>query len=195
MTTNALRTLTPAECMIPLATPAAGALAVAVMSLVIALCAQVSVPLPFTPVPLTGSTLGVLCAGALLGSRMGPAAVALYLLEGSMGLPFFAGGAAGAAHLAGPTGGYLLGFVAGAWVTGLLAERGWGRNAFAALAMMLAGSSAIFLCGLLGLSRFVPQDALLAQGLFPFIPGDIAKSCLCAALLPMGRRWLGSRER
>lgn len=166
------------------------AAAAVLASLFIALCAQVSVPLPFTPVPLTGTTLGVLYAGALLGSRRGAAAVLLYLLEGSLGLPFFAGGASGFLHFAGPTGGYLVGFVPAAFVTGLLAERGWDRTAVKAFAMMLLGSAVLFAFGLAGLARFVPAGSLLAQGLLPFLPGDLIKSAASAALLAAGRRLL-----
>jgi hypothetical protein len=93
-------------------------------SLLVALSAQVVLPLPFTPVPVTGQTFAVLLAGALLGSRLGPAAVALYLFEGAAGLPFFKGGASGAHYLfLSPTAGYLLAFPAAAFVTGWLAER------------------------------------------------------------------------
>ena len=168
---------------------AADALAVLAMSLFTALCAQISIPLPWTPVPLTGTTLGVLYAGALLGPRRGAAAAALYLLEGGVGLPFFAGGAMGWAHFFGPTGGYLLGFVPAAWATGVLARRGWDRTPWTAAAMMLLGSGFIFLFGLAGLSRFMPASGLLAAGLWPFIPGDIL-SGLAAALLPsVGGAW------
>ncbi|MFA6004314.1 MAG: biotin transporter BioY [Elusimicrobiota bacterium] len=158
----------------------------------IALCAQLSVPLPFTPVPLTGGTLGVLYAGAMLGSRRGLAAVALYLGQGACGLPFFAGGS-GLAYLLGPTGGYLAGFLAGAWIAGRLAERGWDRGFGRSLALMLCGSAAILACGLVGLARFLPIDRLLPAGLYPFLIGDAVKSCLSAGLLPLGWRWLGRR--
>ena len=164
------------------------------MSFVIALCAQISVPLPFTPVPLTGTTLAVLYAGALLGARRGALAAALYLLEGGVGLPFFAGGAGGALHFAGPTGGYLIGFVPAASVTGWLSEKGWGASPIKAFGMMLLGSSVIFVFGLAGLARFAPQGKLLAMGLLPFLPGDIAKSAVSAALLPMGWKVLGLRK-
>ncbi len=167
----------------------------AAMSLLIALCAQVSVPVPYTPVPLTGTTLGVLYAGALLGARRGALAAALYLVEGGAGLPFFAGGAGGLAHFAGPTGGYLVGFVPAAYATGLLAERGWDRRPGTALAMMLLGSAVIFAFGLAGLSRFAAPGRLLSLGVIPFIPGDIAKACVSAALLPLGWRLLGRRKR
>ncbi len=164
------------------------------MSFVIAVCAQVSVPLPFTPVPLTGTTLAILYAGALLGARRGALAAALYLLEGGMGLPFFAGGAGGVLHFAGPTGGYLIGFVPAAYVTGLLSEKGWGSSPFRAFAMMMLGSAVIFAFGLAGLARFAPSGDLLAMGLVPFLPGDIAKSAVSAALLPLGWSALGCRK-
>lgn len=167
------------------------AAAVLALSWAIALCARVSVPLPFTPVPLTGSTLGVLLAGALLGPRRGAAAAALYLLQGGVGLPFFAGGAAGWACLLGPTGGYLIGFVPGAWTAGLLAGRGWDRRFWSNLALLLAGSAVILACGVIGLSRFLPADRLLPAGLTPFLIGDLLKSGLAAALLPWGWRRLG----
>jgi biotin transport system substrate-specific component len=165
--------------------------AVVTASLFIAVCAQLSIPLPFTPVPLSGGTLGVLYAGALLGSRRGAAAVGLYLLEGCAGLPVFSGGAAGFAHLLGPTGGYLAGFPVGAFVTGLFAERGWDRTPGRAFLAVLAGSLPIFALGLLGLSRFVPGSTLLAQGLWPFVPGDLVKSGLSAGLLPLGWKLVG----
>ncbi|OGS41505.1 MAG: hypothetical protein A2506_08605 [Elusimicrobia bacterium RIFOXYD12_FULL_66_9] len=170
---------------------AADALAVVAASLFIAVCAQVEFRLPFTPIPISGGTLGVLYAGALLGSRRGASAVVLYLLEGAGGLPVFSGGAAGALHLLGPSGGYLMGFPLGAFATGLLSERGWDRSPARAFVMMLAGSLPIFALGLIGLSRFLPSEALLVQGLWPFIPGDLVKAAFSAGLLPAGRRLLG----
>jgi biotin transport system substrate-specific component len=181
-----------ADAFLPSSALADGA-AVVAASLFVAVCAQVQIPLPFTPVPISGGTLAVLYAGALLGSRRGAAAVALYLLEGAAGFPVFSGGAAGAAHFAGPTGGYLLGFPAGAFVAGLLAERGWDRSPARAFATMLIGSLPIFALGLLGLSRFVPARTLLAQGLWPFVPGDLVKAAASAGLLPFGRRLVGRR--
>ncbi len=191
MTTRAMRYPTLSEAALPSTGLAHDAAAVAVASLFIAVCAQIEIPLPFTPVPVTGQTLGVLYAGALLGARRGAAAVALYLLEGASGLPVFAGGAGGAAKFMGPTGGYLLGFPLGAYATGLLAERGWDRTPLKAFFMMLAGSLPIFACGLVGLSRFVPADALLVSGLLPFVPGDILKAAASAGLLPAGWKLFG----
>jgi biotin transport system substrate-specific component len=171
----------------------ADAAAVVVASLFVAVCAQVELRLPFTPVPISGGTLGVLYAGTLLGSRRGAAAVALYLFEGAAGLPVFSGGAVGAAHLLGPTGGYLLGFPAGAFVAGLLAERGWDRSPARAFATMLIGSVPIFGLGLVGLARFVPAGTVLSRGLWPFVPGDLIKAALSAGLLPLGWRVVGRR--
>lgn len=171
----------------------ADALSVVVASLFVAVCAQVEIKLPFTPVPISGGTLGVLYAGALLGSRRGAAAVALYLLEGAAGLPVFSGGAAGALHFLGPTGGYLLGFPVGAFAVGLLAERGWDRAPLKAFAMMLIGSLPIFALGLLGLSRFLPAKVVLGAGLWPFVPGDLVKAAASAGLLPLGWKIVGRR--
>ncbi|MBI4061342.1 MAG: biotin transporter BioY [Elusimicrobia bacterium] len=186
---------TLAEALYPSSGLLHDGVAVVVASLFIAVCAQVNVPLPFTPVPLSGGTLGVLYAGALLGSRRGAVAVVLYLCEGCAGLPVFSGGAAGFAHLLGPTGGYLAGFPVGAFATGLLAERGWDRTPGRAFLAMLAGSLPIFALGLLGLSRFTPGPALLAQGLWPFLPGDLLKSAVSAGLLPLGWKLLGGGRR
>lgn len=166
---------------------------VVLASVFISLCGRAAIPLPFTPVPLSLGTLGVLYAGALLGARRGAVAVGLYLLEGSLGLPVFAGGAAGAAHLLGPTGGYLVGFPAGAYVVGLLAERGWDRSPARAFAMTLAGSLPILGLGWLGLTRFMAPGAAFAAGVAPFIPGDLVKSALTAGLLPLGWHLLGAR--
>ena len=191
MKSNAQAFPTFSEAVLPSTGLAHDAAAVVVASLFVAVCAQMEIRLPFTPVPLSGGTLGVLYAGALLGSRRGAAAVAVYLLEGFSGLPVFSGGASGIVHLLGPTGGYLLGFPVGAFLVGLLAERGWDRSPLSTFAMMLIGSLPIFAFGLIGLSRFVPAQTLLIQGLWPFIPGDLIKSAVSAGLLPFGWKLLG----
>lgn len=160
-------------------------------SLLIALCARIAIPLPFSPVPITGQTLAVLLVGALLGSRRGSLCLLAYLAEGIAGLPVFAGGKAGLTHLMGPTGGYLVGFVAAAYVTGLLAERGCDRRTGTALLVMLLGNAAIYAFGLLWLTCFVGGERALAVGLLPFVPGDFLKLFLGAMLLPSGWRLLG----
>ena len=158
-------------------------------SLLIAAAAQVAIPLPFTPVPLTGQTFGVLLTGMALGSRRGALAVALYVLEGAVGLPFFAGGAAGLAKLLGPTGGYLFAFPIAAFVAGLLAERGWDRRPLTTVLGMLLASLTIFFFGALWLSRFVGGIVpAVVQGVLPFLPGDLIKSLLAAGLLPAAWR-------
>ncbi len=164
-------------------------------SLLIALAAQVAIPLPFTPVPVTGQTLAVLLIGALLGSRRGAMSVGLYLAEGALGLPVFAGGASGPARFLGPTGGYLLGFVAAAGVVGYLCERGWDRRVSTAALAMLIGNGVIYLFGLPWLAGFVGIEKVLMAGLWPFIPGDLLKVALAAGLLPAGWHLVRSLER
>lgn len=155
-------------------------------SLVVAALAQVAVVLPFTPVPITGQTLGVLLAGASLGAVRGGLALLLYLAEGLCGLPFFAGGAGGPAALAGPTGGYLVGFVGAAFLVGWLAERGWDRRVPTALAAFAAGQCVIYLVGLAWLANFVGRERVLTAGLWPFLPGAALKMVAAAMLLPFG---------
>ncbi len=160
-------------------------------SLLIALCAQIAIPLPFSPVPITGQTLAVLLVGALLGSRRGGLCLLTYLVEGIAGLPVFAGGATGLAHLLGPAGGYLIGFTAAAYITGLLAERGWDRRTETTLLAMLLGNAVIYAFGLPWLAFFAGVGRVLPLGLYPFIAGDLLKSILAAMLLPSGWRMPG----
>ena len=189
----ALRRPTLSEALWPNPTTGVRVVEALAFSLLTALCARIQIPLPFTPVPLTGQTFAVLLSGALLGSRWGTISMAFYLAEGLGGLPVFAGGAGGIALLLGPTGGYLLGFLPAAWMTGTLAERGWDRSPWTAAAMMLIGSLFIFAVGLAGLARFVSPSQLLFLGLFPFIPGDILKACFAAAALPVGWKFLNRK--
>lgn len=153
-------------------------------TLIVALLAQVRIVLPFTPVPITGQTLGVLLVAAALGSRRGTASLGLYLVGGLAGLPFFTGGAAGLAHLTGPTGGYLVGFLAAAALVGGLAERGWTRSWYKMAALFTLGSLVIYVFGAMYLSTFIGLRQALAAGVWPFLPGDVIKAILAAALLP-----------
>ncbi len=155
-------------------------------SVLIGLMAQVTIPLPFTPVPITGQTFAVLLVGAWYGSQRGALTVALYLLEGVLGLPVFAGGTSGLGRLLGPTGGYLIGFVAAAWIVGRRCERGWDRRVSTAALAMLIGNGGIYLCGLPWLALFVGPERSLMAGLWPFIPGDLIKLLLAAVALPAG---------
>jgi biotin transport system substrate-specific component len=162
-------------------------------SALIAASAQVWFTLPFSPVPITGQTFGVLFVASLLGRARGTAAVLLYLAEGAAGLPVFSEMKAGAHILLGPTGGYLAGFVPGAWICGALAERGLDRRVPGTILSMLLGNVAIFALGLPWLARYVGADHALALGFWPFLPGDVVKIGLAAALLPLGWRLLGRR--
>jgi biotin transport system substrate-specific component len=151
-----------------------------------ALAARIALPLPFTPVPITGQTLAVLLSGVLLGSRRGALAQLAYLAQGAAGLPVFAGGRAGLGVLLGPTGGYLVGFVLAAGLVGWLAERGWRRHTRRLFVALLLGNLVIYLCGALWLARFVPDP--LGQGVLPFIPGDLVKIAIAAGVVPSGSR-------
>lgn len=151
-------------------------------SLFTALMAHIAIPLPFTPVPITGQTFAVLLCGALLGARLGTAAMLAYVAEGIAGLPVFAAVPGAASY------GYLAGFVVAAFVVGWLADRGWTKDLPRTLSAMVAGEVAIYLFGLLWLARFVPTSKLLALGLFPFLIGDAIKLLAAAAVLPAGWR-------
>jgi biotin transporter BioY len=142
------------------------------------------------PVPITGQTFAVLVTGALLGSRRGALSQLSYLAIGATGIPFWfaLGGPPGIARLVGPTGGYLIGFVAVAFVVGWLAERGWDRRVWTAALAMLAGESVLYVFGLLWLVHFVPVDKVLQVGLYPFVIGDLVKLAAAALILPSG--WL-----
>jgi len=156
-------------------------------SLLTALAAQVLIPLPWTPVPITGQTFAVLLTGTLLGPRLGALAMLAYLIEGASGLPFFAAGGSGLQRLFfSPTSGYLLSYPAAAFVVGLLAERGWDRRFLTAAAAMALGSIVILLGGWAWLARFVSPAAAFQAGIAPFLIGDVVKIALAAAVLPSG---------
>ncbi len=156
-------------------------------SFAVALSAQVAVYLPFSPVPISGQTFAVLLVGAALGSRRGALSLLTYLGQGAAGLPVFAAGKAGFVVLLGPTGGYLVGMMAAAYVVGWLAERGWDRHLLRAAGAMLAGDLVIYACGLPWLAIMVGGDfqAVLAVGFFPFVVGDAIKIALAAGGLPV----------
>ena len=160
---------------------------VIVFSLFIAACAQFA--LPIGEVPITGQTFAVLLTGALLGSRLGAAAVIAYLIEGAIGLPFFApGGAPGILRFFGPTGGYLIAFPAAAFITGAFAEHGWDKRYPTAVAAMAIGSSIILLVGMSWYALLTNTSLVAAFkiGVLPFLAGDVIKVALAAAVLPTG---------
>ncbi len=152
-------------------------------SALIALCAQVSVP--FYPVPVTMQTFAVILIGLTYGWRLGGITVALYLIEGSIGLPVFAGGKGGMIVMMGPTAGYLYGFFLAAVACGWFTERGFDRSYLKLIVPLLAGNVLLYTSGLIWLGNFIGWDKpVLELGLYPFIPGDLLKIALVAVLLP-----------
>lgn len=180
------------------------ALLAVVGSAFVALSAQVTVPL--WPVPVTGQTLAVLVVGMAYGARLGAATLALYMVEGIAGIPVFAKLSAGPHVLAGPTGGYIVGFIAAAALVGWLAERGWSRSiAWTALAQLF-GSAVIFAFGVPWLALFYAGPgaayiaktgaetafgAAIAAGFMPFLLEDLVKVALAACLMPAAWRLVG----
>lgn len=162
-------------------------------SILLALSAQLVIPLPF--VSVTAQTGVVLLLGALLGRMRGVLCVLTYIGEGLAGLPVFMGGGKGLAHLLGPTGGFLIGFVAAVFIVGLLAEKGWDRKFWSTLLAMFLGNITIYICGLAWLYNFVGPEKVLQIGLFPFIAGDIIKMIFATMLLPLGWKITKHREK
>jgi biotin transport system substrate-specific component len=163
----------------------ADAILIVTGSLIVAMMAQVRIALPFTPVPVTGQTFAVLLVGAALGAHRGAASLGLYLLEGALGLPFFAGATSGIAILSGPTGGYLFGFIFAAGLVGWLADRALERRLWSAIPVFLAGQGLIYIFGVLGLARFMGLVGAFNAGVVPFVVGDILKVLLVAIALPV----------
>lgn len=154
-------------------------------SLLIAALAQIEILLPFTPVPITGQTFGVLLIGAALGSKRGVAALLLYITEGALGLPFFAGGASGVGILTGATAGYLVGFVAAAYIVGLLAERGLERSLRTSIIPFLVGTIVIYIFGVAWLAIVLGGlGKAIVAGALPFLLGDAIKLVAAALALP-----------
>ncbi len=167
---------------------------VAGFSLIIAVSAQVSIPLPFTPVPVTLQTFAVVLTGALLGSRRGAAAILAYLAEGLAGLPVFSLGRAGFAHLLGPTGGYLVGFVAAAWLVGFFVERRLASTLFGALFVLIVGHLVPYVTGVAWLSVSLGIQRALILGFMPFLVGDALKVAASVGVLA-GANILGENIR
>lgn len=151
-----------------------------------ALCAQVSVPVPGSPVPVTLQTFAVLVAGAGLGWRLGATSQALYVLVGAVGAPIYADGQGGWAAATGATAGYLAGFIVAAAVVGYLAERHQDRQIATAIPAMLAGSAVVYLFGVTWLAHSIGVDAQSAVeiGLTPYVIGDAVKLVAAGLVLP-----------
>lgn len=161
------------------------------------LWASAKITVPFYPVPMTLQTGVVLMLAAAYGPRLGLATVLLYLAEGAVGLPVFAQPGAGLPYMLGPTGGYLLGFLAATAIVGWLAERGWDRNPGRLFAAMLLGDAVLFLLGFAWLAWFammpnatvgIGAEAAFAGGVAPFVLGDLVKAALAAAIVSAGAR-------
>ena len=152
-------------------------------SALITLCTQISLPL--FPVPMTLQTFAVILIGLTYGWRLGGITVALYLLEGALGLPVFSGGKGGMIVFMGPTAGYLVGFFLAATACGWFAERGFDRSYFKLLVALLVGNVLLYAPGLLWLGTLIGWDKpVLEYGLYPFILGDLLKIAMAVLLLP-----------
>lgn len=161
-------------------------------SAVIAIAAQIAIPIPGTLVPLTLQPLAVLLVGVTLGSSRGAAAAALYLLEGFSGLPVFAQGHAGPIWLAGPTAGYLFSYPFAAFLAGWFSQRGWGSTTLRAVAGMLVALGVIYLGGWSWLAAFAGAKQAWIAGVRPFILADIVKVAIGASLLPQLQRLIAT---
>lgn len=162
-------------------------------TLFVALSALVQIPLPFTPVPLSLQTFAVLLVGAGLGSRRGAAAMALYLLAGVAGVPWFAAHQSGWAFA---SFGYVVGFVAAGWLAGRLAEAGADRQVLKNTGLLVLGNVVIYAFGVTGLvaATGMGLPTALAKGVVPFLVGDLVKIAVAAALLPAAWKLVGSRR-
>jgi biotin transport system substrate-specific component len=174
----------------PRATPAVDvALAVGGAAL-IALAAQISIPLPFTPVPITGQTFAVAGTAAALGLRTGAAASILYVAAGLVGLPVYADASSGWHVLSSATGGYLIGFILCALIVGWCGDRGWTASFSSTIGAMMLGQTVIYICGLVWLQHVLHTslEKTFEFGLYPFVVGDLLKVYAAAALLPAAHR-------
>lgn len=164
-------------------------------SLLTAACAQISIPLGFTPVPITGQTFAVLLTGAVLGSRAGAASQFLYLALGAVGLPFYAGGTGGWERATGATAGYLVGFVVAAYVVGYLAENRQDRRFSTSVGAFLTGNLVIYVLGVAWLMYHLSWDLAtgVEKGMAPFIIGDTLKILLAGGAIPAAWKLVGDR--
>ena len=161
-----------------------------------ALSAQIVIPIPGSPVPITGQTFAVLLAGAALGSRAGVGSQLIYWAMGAAGLPFYSNATGGWETATGATAGYLVGFIAAAWVIGRFAERGQDRSVDSALPAFLAGNTIIYVFGvtwlLISVTTITTPTQALTVGLLPFVIGDAVKILAAALLLPAAWKMVDS---
>jgi|SRR5579871_2026599 len=173
--------------------------AVALVTALTAAAAQISIPLPFTPVPFTFQPMVVLVGAMALGARLGMMSQIAYLALGIFGLPVFAASPAlpqGIARLFGPTGGYLMAYPFAAYLVGTLAQRGCDRRYWTSVVAMLCGLSVVFASGVLWLGLFMPSahglSSALATGFSPFVIADLVKLLAAACVMPQLWKFTGS---
>lgn len=157
------------------------------------LLAQISLQLSFTPVPITGQTLGVALVSLLWGRKRGVACVAAYLALGAAGIPLFAFAQSGIGF--GPTTGYLAGMLIASFAMGTLADRGWTKSFTHTWIAAFAGSVITFTCGVIVLSFFVPHDSLMMAGVLPFVPGDVVKTIIACTIVSRASKMVTWRKR
>lgn len=195
-----MQTTIPSRVITGFALPRSAAVTAALVvgfALFTALSAQVAIPLPFTPVPISGQTFAVLLTGAALGSSAGAISMGLYLMLGVVGFPFFTAGASGMEVITGATGGYIVGFILAAWVVGALAERQQDRTVATAVPAFFLGSAIIYMVGLpwLAVVGNFSFAQTLEYGLTPFVIGDLVKIGLAGVLLPTAWKIASLRSR
>ena len=158
-------------------------------SLSIGLLAQASIPIPFSPVPITGQTIGVVLVGSFLGAKRGALCIILYLLEGSLGLPVFANMSAGPHILIGPTAGYLWGFIIATFIMGIFKENQFLQNLYSCFLACFICTTIILITGAFYLA-ILTQDIgkALYLGFYPFLIGDIVKSLVCTIIIQGSRK-------
>jgi biotin transport system substrate-specific component len=197
--TAAERGITLADFLVPVSlaertpTRVRHAVLIVIGAFVVALSAQIVIPT--LPVPFTGQTLGVLIVGGALGFRRGAAALLLYLAMGALGLAVFAEASSGVGKILGPTGGYLIGFVAAAAIVGRLAELGWDRHIGGSLAAMAIGTAVIYAIGVpwLKVTLGISWETAVAQGMTKFLLWDAAKLIVAAGIFPTAWWVIGRR--
>ncbi len=174
-------------------TPSQRVAAIIIGNLLLILSAKIQIP--FWPVPMTMQTFVVLMIGAILGARAAAAAVALYLFEGGLGFPIFAGTperGIGVAYMYGPTGGYLIGFLVAALAIGVASDRGWIKSLLGSTIAMIAGHAIILTLGVAWLARLSGFEAAIATGLTPFWAATVLKTAMAVALYEVLRRKFAS---
>ena len=161
----------------------------------LAAMAQISFPIPGSPVPFTGQTLGVLLLGTAYGATLGFSTMAFYLLMGIIGAPIFASGSHGVEKIGGPTGGYLVGMLISTLVLGALAGRKWDQRIKTVIPTMIIGNSIIFTAGLFWLQQYTGQSWswTFEKGLTPFIFGEVIKIAIASTALPVLWRFVSKR--